>query len=96
MQVKEEIEMKNTPLEGLPGVIASPAPTDTVKKLNSDPTIFDVEAPDIKNKDKKLSEYDRALMKDAEPFFLTDFFIMKPCVSIMSGFMLLLIITVLA
>ena len=55
--------------------------------------IFD---PEAKTGNEKLSEEDEALLRDSQPFWLTDQFIIRPCVSILLSMIFLVVITFLA
>ena len=49
--------------------------------------------PEAKITTEKLSVEDEALLKDSQPFWLTDQFIIRPCVSILISMIFLVVIT---
>ena len=63
--------------------------------MNPEVIVFDPEAKTQTTTDK-LSPEDEALLKDSEPFWLTDKFIERPCVAIMLSMLLLVLLTFLA
>lgn len=72
----------------------SPKKSDTGKKLNDDINIFSMDSANKSS--EKLSESEEALLKDSQPMWLTDQYIIRPCVSILLGFLLLIIFTFIA
>jgi hypothetical protein len=85
-----ETELQNAPkVEPSDIDYGSPKP-QTGSKLDPEIIVFD---PEAKISTEKLSAEDEALLKDSQPFWLTDQFIIRPCVSILITMIFLVIIT---